>query len=241
MHAAPQPLSPAELACVLAAERRGATFLGYRDGTGDLRLQDLDRPRRLSVGRGPHNDLALEWDNEVSRTHAHLERMGPDWTLVDDGLSRNGSFVNGERVVGRRRLRDGDVLRVGRTSLQFRTPAAASPSTMTAAGIARPRLTPAEHRVLVALCRPFASSEGAAVPASNKDVADELHLSTAGVKTHVRALFAKFEIDDLPQYRKRAELAHRALASGLVGAGDLAAAASEDAAPAVNGARAARR
>ena len=233
MDSASEPLSPTELSCVLEAERRGGAFLGYRDGAGDLRLHDLEGPPRLTVGRALHNDLALGWDGEVSRIHAHLERVGPDWTLVDDGMSRNGSFVNGERVVGRRRLRDGDRLRFGGTSLQFRAPGPSSLSTLTAAGVARPRLTPAEHRVLVALCRPLASGGGAALPAGNREIAAELQLSTAGVKTHIRALFVKLEIDDLPQYRKRVELARRAVASGLVGRGDVAGA--------VSGARAARR
>jgi pSer/pThr/pTyr-binding forkhead associated (FHA) protein len=38
------------------------------------------------------------------------------------GCRENGSFVNGERVVGRRRLRDGDELRLGGTQIQFRAP-----------------------------------------------------------------------------------------------------------------------
>ena len=67
-----------------------------------------DRPPRLVR-------LALPWDDEVSRLHAELVRMGEDWVLCDDGLSHNGTFVNGERVRGRRRLRDGDVVTVGAT------------------------------------------------------------------------------------------------------------------------------
>ena len=42
--------------------------------------------------------------------------------LVDEGLSRNGSFVNGERVDGRRLLDDGDELRFGQTLLRYRAP-----------------------------------------------------------------------------------------------------------------------
>ena len=51
--------------------------------------------------------------------HAVLERAGGHWTLVDDGLSRNGSFVNGRRVHGRRRLDHGDEIAVGHTLLVF--------------------------------------------------------------------------------------------------------------------------
>ena len=77
------------------------------------------------------------------------------------------------------------------------------------------RLTEGERRVLVSLCRPLAEG-GAAVPKTNKEIADELHLTVAGVKTHIRALFTKLDIEDLPQFRKRTELATRALQSGLV-------------------------
>ena len=50
--------------------------------------------------------------------------MGNDWAVSDDGLSTNGTYCNGERVRGRRRLRDGDQLRVGRSLVAFRAPLA---------------------------------------------------------------------------------------------------------------------
>jgi len=219
---APHSLSPSELASMLAVERRGAPFLAYRDGGGDLRFESLGGRASIPIGRGEHNDIALGWDGEVSRTHAQLELVGGDWTIVDDGLSRNGSFVNGERLVGRRRLHDGDVLRLGRTSLVFRAPISAGDSTVAADAAAVVRLTDGERRVLVALCRPMSSPGAGGTPASNQEIADELHLSLAGVKTHVRSLFAKLGIQDLPQYRKRTELAQRALAAGLVNPRELA-------------------
>ena len=215
-------LSPAELSSLLVAERDGKPFLAYRDDAGDLRLEPLGAVASLTIGRDEHNVLALGWDPEVSRTHAQLELVGAEWVLVDDGLSRNGSFVNGERVVGRRRLADGDVLRLGRTTIVFRAPGSAAQSTAVAQSAALVRLTDGERRVLVALCRPLAAPGASAVPASNREIAAELHLSPDGVKTHIRALFAKLAIEDLPQYRKRTELAQRALDSGLVSQRDLA-------------------
>ena len=82
------------------------------------------------------------------------------------------------------------------------------------------RLSDAQRRVLIALCRPMAPG-GAGVPATNRQISEELHLSVDGVKTHVRALFTKLGIDDLPQYQKRTELARRALDLGLVNLRDL--------------------
>jgi pSer/pThr/pTyr-binding forkhead associated (FHA) protein len=212
----PHTLTPAELAAMLEEERQGGAFLAYRDGEGDLRLMRLKGRGRATIGRLAGNDVALDWDPEASRTHAQLELVGDDWTVVDDGLSRNGSFVNGERVHGRRRLADGDMLRLGRTPVLFRAPGVVGDSTAVAGGAGLARISEAERRVLTALCRPVVVAGGSGIPASNKEIAEELHLSLPGVKTHVRALFAKLGIEDLPQYRKRTELAQRALEAGLV-------------------------
>ena len=216
----PHSLAPAQLGRMLAAERDGGPFLAYKDGEGELRLEPLHGLERTSVGRAEHNGVVLGWDPEVSRTHAQLELVGGDWTLVDDGLSRNGSFVNAERISGRRRLADGDVVRLGRTSLLFRAPRRALETTMVGDGGSAAPLSDAQQRVLVALCRPLVTPGGADVPATNREIADELHLSLDGVKSHVKALFEKLGIEDLPQYQKRTRLAQRAIALGLVASRD---------------------
>src|SRR5688500_16905306 len=126
----PHSLSPAEQKAMLDAERRGMPFLAFRDGVGDLRLFDLGGRDRISFGRAEGNDVALDWDPQASRSHAQLERIGTDWALVDDGLSRNGSTVNGKRVSGRSPLRDEDVVRLGRTTIVFRAPGPRSESTL---------------------------------------------------------------------------------------------------------------
>jgi hypothetical protein len=215
-------LSPSELAAVLEAERRGVPFLAYRDGMKDFRIEPLGGLTRIAIGRSAENGIELSWDPEVSRTHAQLELVGGDWTLVDDGLSRNGSFVNGERIRGRRRLDDTDSLRLGHTTLLFRAPRPSADSTAVADPAALVRLTDGERRVLVALCRPLADPGGTAIPATNKQIADELHLSVAGVKTHIRGLFSKLGVQDLPQYQKRTELARRGVELGIVTSRDLA-------------------
>ena len=80
-------------------------------------------------------DLSIPWDSEVSALHAELHHLGGEWTVVDDGLSTNGTYVNGQRIGGRRRLRDGDRIRVGRTILAYRAArAAATQQTVAAAG-----------------------------------------------------------------------------------------------------------
>src|SRR3954452_14180967 len=123
MHALPAQLrsqSGTEVKERLEAERRGTAFVLYRDGEGRQRIVALGpRLRTLSLGRGAASDIPLTWDAEISRAHALLERVGDAWTIVDDGLSRNGTYVEGERIRGRRRLQDGDVVAVGSTLLSY--------------------------------------------------------------------------------------------------------------------------
>jgi hypothetical protein len=209
--------TPRELSARIAAERGGSPFLLYRDNDDDQVILAL-AGERISIGRRPSNEVALDWDSEVSRVHAALERAGDDWTLVDDGLSHNGTFVDGERVAGRRRLRDGDVITVGGTSIAYCAPSGGSTSAATVTSVGphvAELLTPAQRRVLVALCRPFRESTYS-TPATNQQIADELVVSVDAVKSNLRALFSAFGIDDLPQNQKRASLALRALRTGVI-------------------------
>jgi predicted component of type VI protein secretion system len=120
-HAATAP----ELKAQIEAERTGHPFLVYRDEAGEQRLVAVgEGATELWVGRSSSADVRLVWDEEVSALHAQLEVVRDECTLVDEGLSRNGSYVNGERVSGRQRLRDGDMLRFGRTVVLYRAPAA---------------------------------------------------------------------------------------------------------------------
>jgi pSer/pThr/pTyr-binding forkhead associated (FHA) protein len=71
--------------------------------------------RVFKLGRGELCDLVVP-DDDVSREHAAFER-GPDGIAVRDLGSKNGVEVQGQRVVGVRLLRDGDIVRVGNTRL----------------------------------------------------------------------------------------------------------------------------
>jgi pSer/pThr/pTyr-binding forkhead associated (FHA) protein len=216
--------TPTELKERLEAERRGTPFLLYRDGDGVQHTTSLgEEVTRVTVGRRREADLALPWDSEVSRLHAVLERVAGEWTVVDDGLSANGTFMGQDRISGRRRLVDGDLIRFGRTVVAFCDPATAGYNPTSKgedlAGVAR--ISPAQRQVLVALCRPFAEGRAVTAPATNQQIADELFLSIDAVKTHLRVLFAKFGIEHFPQNQKRTELVRRAMASGLVTPRDL--------------------
>ena len=69
------------------------------------------------VGRSPDCWLTLD-DDLASRTHARFH-VGEEGVELEDLDSRNGTFINGEQLEGKRRLHDGDKLRIGRELVTF--------------------------------------------------------------------------------------------------------------------------
>lgn len=211
----------AELKARIQAERRGQPFLVYRDGSGGQAIVELSGTQ-ITVGRRTDNDIALSWDQEVSRLHAQLEQVRGDWCVIDDGLSRNGSWLNGERVRGRHRLKDADRLCFGATVVDYRAPAESeSKSTISVPGRSGTiEVSEAQRKVLISLCRPLVGS-AFATPATNKVIAEEVFLSVDAVKAHLRVLFERFGLQALPQNQKRASLAAAALLNDVVRPHDL--------------------
>lgn len=215
--------SPSELKEQLDAERHGVPFLVYRDGEGRRRIVLLTGAvDRLAIGRRDYNDVPLPWDTKVSRVHAELQRVGTEWTLIDDGLSRNGSYINDERVNGRRRLRDGDAIRLGDTVVLFRAAVGQTdPTFVSLSEPAPPPLSPTQRRVLAALARPCRDPGILSAPASNLQIAIELGYSVEAVKAHLRVLFHKFGIEHLRQNEKRLKLVDEAFRTGAITRRDL--------------------
>jgi FHA domain/Protein of unknown function (DUF3662) len=71
----------------------------------------------MTIGRAEQSDIALA-DPGVSRNHARVVREGDDF-IVEDLRSTNGTEVNGQPV-RRRRLANGDMLKLASSTLQFR-------------------------------------------------------------------------------------------------------------------------
>src|SRR6266446_6660073 len=70
------------------------------------------------LGRSTTASVRLA-DREVSRKHSQIDREGQDYVLRDLGSS-NGTFLNGKRIFGPTRLKDGDEVLIGTSTMEFR-------------------------------------------------------------------------------------------------------------------------
>jgi pSer/pThr/pTyr-binding forkhead associated (FHA) protein len=121
--------SPQESFIMAPAQARALTG-GADQSAGPARLMVLASPSLqpgtvlevgpvpVTVGRSDDNAASLGKDDYASGHHARVE-AGRDGVWVVDLDSTNGTWVNGEQLEGRRRLHDGDVVRIGQTELRF--------------------------------------------------------------------------------------------------------------------------
>ena len=72
----------------------------------------------ITIGRAEDNTLALDGDEYASSHHARVEAQR-DGVWLHDLDSTNGTYVNGEQIKGRTRLREGDTVRIGETELRL--------------------------------------------------------------------------------------------------------------------------
>ena len=91
----------------------------------------------VKIGRLPDLPIPV-LDTKVSREHCKVYRQSTGW-IVEDLQSRNGTFVNGQRVK-KRLLQPKDRLKVGQTEFEYSAAAAAEAPASPAAspGVAPP-------------------------------------------------------------------------------------------------------
>lgn len=94
----------------LAEDARDRAVLVQTTGGDAGRVVRLEG-ERVSLGRGKGCDASFD-DDALSREHAEVRRLGPRVFVVDSG-SKNGTFVNGERVT-QVKLAEGDTVRLGK-------------------------------------------------------------------------------------------------------------------------------
>jgi pSer/pThr/pTyr-binding forkhead associated (FHA) protein len=212
---------PTESVAPTAPWRAGANVVTLeRFGPPGHALVVLDEERtRMSIGKGPDNDLVLDGDSAVSKVHALLERVSSAWCISDLG-STNGTYVNGDRVSAKRALADGDEALIGRTRLVVHDESTRGDVTTEPLRAPPPR-TAGEQRVLVELCRPFLSELSFPLPPSARAIAKALNMRDSVVKQHLDRLYEAFSIQTEAGESRRVRLANEAIQSAAVTLKDL--------------------
>jgi predicted component of type VI protein secretion system len=109
----------------------GSNRLTVRQGPAPGKLFELVKDV-VTIGRDVNNDIVLN-DAEVSRNHARLTAQSGGY-LIEDLASTNGTFVNGQRLIGPKLLNPGDVVGLGETIvLEFNFVADAGATVVSAA------------------------------------------------------------------------------------------------------------
>jgi len=203
--------------------------LVYLDPAGCQRSFSLLDRGVVTLGRRPEADVCLPWDPGISRLHAELIHRAGEWLIADDGLSQNGTSVNGLPVEGRRRLRDGDLITLGRTSLTFCKPSAQPDGsesqdvdeTMSLPEM-RPVLTYSEQQQLILreLCRPLREDGEGVQPATDAEITRALALKHQVVVSELDAVAYSFGYSEIATDERRLRTALTALRSGLVDSTD---------------------
>lgn len=166
-----------------ATQRR--PYLEFEDGTSTTQRVALENESTI-VGRSSGADLRLDVDG-VSRKHARISRVGQALSLVDLG-SKNGTFLNGERV-DVAALHHGDQIQLGPVTLRFvlaepdGAPTDPAADTTTNAMLVE-RLSPREHEVATHVAKGL----------TNPEIAEVLGVSRRTVATHLERVYARLNI-----------------------------------------------
>jgi S1-C subfamily serine protease len=171
----------------------------------------------VSIGRHPQSDLRFDPDADldVSTRHAELREADGAWTVFDQE-STNGTFVNGERIAGHRRLFDGDTLSFGKDGPRMEVRVAEVPRATVASSAAAPpprrntneRIAEAVQTQTASLRRMFAIAIGALVVITV--VAGALwQRRTSSREAELLALIARSESASVPLERTAAAMQER--------------------------------
>jgi pSer/pThr/pTyr-binding forkhead associated (FHA) protein len=142
----------------------------------------------FSIGRGADRDLILSTAG-VSRRHACMYRKG-DELYIEDSDSRNGSFLNGNRIERRTRVHHNDILQIGgyEFTIRFREQSEVAEQTVVESQkspksvFARSYgLSEREQEVLYLLLR------GKTVP----EIGEKLYISPGTAKLHTQSIYKK--------------------------------------------------
>jgi hypothetical protein len=168
----------------------------------------------MLVGRAEHCDLVLD-DDAVSADHLEIATRGLA-VMATDLDSRNGTLLNGQRLDRPRRLRNGDVLQLGRHRLELSLPPQSRRESTAIAPPESIQLTEDERNVARALVGPYREPGiRAGRPATRAEIAEALHLSERTVQRRMDALAGKLGVPAEEKRERPRLVAERVLQLGL--------------------------
>ena len=99
---------------VLSNEREPTLTMLF--GEGQELIFSIKR-NRTTIGRDIENDIVLR-DSKISKVHAIIvKENGEIW--IEDLDSKNGVYVNGRKIEGKKKLMNGNLIKLGFTILRF--------------------------------------------------------------------------------------------------------------------------
>jgi hypothetical protein len=101
------------LAQVILKEAWLKVEAGFRPGRELIIAKEL-----LTIGRAESCDIGLFGDNGIEKVHAKITQKAGRYLLEDTGTP-GGTYVNDEEISGPTQLRDGDLIRVGKSVIRF--------------------------------------------------------------------------------------------------------------------------
>jgi hypothetical protein len=204
-----------------AARAKGQAYVRYRDGSLFRVVSLVPSPSPVYIGRDEGCTVEVRNDERVSRRHARIIFGAGQWS-IEDGPSRNGTFVDGTPAVGERLLADGSRILVGRTTVSFHAGRTATAIPTLGEEPRQRRLHPnaTQRKVLVELARPF-MVRGAEVPVTptNAAIAQTLGYQVATIRDAISDLYGQAKLAR-GSSEQRSELVRLAIGEGAVGPED---------------------
>jgi DNA-binding CsgD family transcriptional regulator len=166
---------------------------------------------RLTIGRAAAAGVRLDGDPAVSRLHALCERLDGGWRLSDLG-SRNGTYINKNRITGPVALRSSDEIQIGAWRLTYHDDTADAEGTLLDDNHGDASPLPAAQTAVELSTREREVLALVASGRTDEQIAATLFIAVATVRSHLE------RIRDKTGCRRRPDLTRYAVEQGIVSA-----------------------